>query len=118
MFQLLVQIGRPRPHFIARCFPGNDTSFQTIPASSVSEAMCTNEDNSDVEGAYKSFPSGHASYSASSGMYLTLFLMQMLRVFSGVAPAANAVVALVPVSMGVWVGLTRISDCASQPLLF
>lgn len=81
----------------------------------MSEAICTNEDDSEVAAAFKSFPSGHASYSASAGMYLTLFLMKMIRVFSGVAPAANAVVALVPVTLGVWVGLTRISDCTHHP---
>lgn len=104
---------------MARCFPNTDASnatFREIPFSSVSEALCTNDDPAAVDNAYKSFPSGHASYSASSGMYLTLFLMQMLRVFSGVAPAAHALIALSPVSLGVWVGLTRISDCAALPL--
>lgn len=110
-----LQIGRPRPSFLARCFPDTNatealSSFEPLPFSSVSSAVCTNPDEAEIENAYKSFPSGHASYSASAGMYLTLFLVHVLRVFSGAAPAVSAVVALVPVCMGVWVGLTRISD--------
>lgn len=109
---LLLQIGRPRPSFLARCFPAaSDTIFEAVPISSVTQPSCTNEDQGDIDNAYKSFCSGHASYAASSGMYLTLFLMHILQVFSAPAPAAHAVIALVPVSLGIWVGLTRISDC-------
>jgi hypothetical protein len=111
----MVQIGRPRPSFIPRCFPpGNasDVTFNAVPLSAVTQAQCTNEDKDDIDNAYMSFPSGHASYSASSGMYFTLVLMNLLKVFSGGAPAVYAVIALAPSAVGIWVGLTRISDCA------
>ena len=113
------QVGRPRPSFTGSCFGDAQplaqvlaTAFTAVPHSGVTAATCTNPNSGEVADGWQSFPSGHASYSACGGMFLALFFAHTLRVFSSGRSPALAAVALAPLVFGVWVGLTRISDCA------
>ncbi|KAK5112819.1 hypothetical protein LTR85_011153 [Meristemomyces frigidus] len=76
--------GKPRPDLLARCQPdlsniaahvvggfGQDISARW---TLVSSSICTNQDASVVNDGFRSFPSGHSSFSWSGLLYLTLFL--------------------------------------------
>jgi len=76
--------GKPRPSCIARCQPdlanvdqyrvggyGQGLSDRWI---LVSANICTNPDTHLVNDAFKSFPSGHASFSWSGLLYLSFFI--------------------------------------------
>ena len=76
--------GKPRPDLLARCQPdltsiashvvggyGQDVSARwTLVASSI----CTNPNRAAVNDGFRSFPSGHSSFSWAGLLYLTLFL--------------------------------------------
>jgi membrane-associated phospholipid phosphatase len=68
---------------IARCIPDvanfakySLTSFPNTPTNSalVSAGICTQTDASILNDGFRSFPSGHASFSAAGLIYLSLFL--------------------------------------------
>ncbi|KAF1930940.1 PAP2 domain-containing protein [Didymella exigua CBS 183.55] len=81
--------GKPRPDLLSRCKPnlsrlgtaaitnyvGQDTAVDFNPAwVMVTDAICTNTDEAIMKDGFKSFPSGHASFSWAGLLYLTLFL--------------------------------------------
>ncbi|KAF2735476.1 PAP2 domain-containing protein [Polyplosphaeria fusca] len=82
--------GKPRPDFLSRCQP----DLSLIPRAEVSTAggefnslwvlatsdICTNQDDSILQDGFKSFPSGHASFSWAGLLYLTLFLASKFAV--------------------------------------
>lgn len=76
-------IGKPRPDLIDRCMPDLEnftkyviTGFPISPDNSalVSHLICTNPDKSYLDDGWRSFPSGHSSFSAAGLVYLSLFL--------------------------------------------
>lgn len=82
--------GKPRPDLLARCQPdlqnfaahvvggfGQDISPRW---TLVSASICTNPDTATVTDGFRSFPSGHSSFSWSGLFYLSLFLCAKLGV--------------------------------------
>ncbi|KAK3619234.1 hypothetical protein LTR56_024154 [Elasticomyces elasticus] len=76
--------GRPRPDLLDRCQPdlsniaahavggyGQSLSERWV---LVSSSICTRRDAAVLDDGFRSFPSGHASFSWSGLLYLTLFL--------------------------------------------
>ncbi|TKA72024.1 hypothetical protein B0A55_05737 [Friedmanniomyces simplex] len=76
--------GKQRPDFLARCQPdltniaanvvggfGQDISARW---TLVSSGICTQQDSSLLNDGFRSFPSGHSSFSWSGLLYLSLFL--------------------------------------------
>ncbi|KIW06853.1 hypothetical protein, variant [Verruconis gallopava] len=78
--------GKPRPNLLARCQP--DLSVQSIARNAlggyatgfnrewvlVGAGICQQQDSSTLNDGFRSFPSGHASFSWSGLLYLALFL--------------------------------------------
>lgn len=76
--------GKPRPDLLSRCRP----DLSRIPETDLSDygagidrvwvlvthEICTNTDRNIMDDGFKSFPSGHASFSWAGLLYLTLFL--------------------------------------------
>lgn len=98
-------VGRPRPDFLARCWPGG-----AAPAwDAQGRPVCARE-AIDVEEGLKSFPSGHSSIAAAGGVFLTLWLLGHLGAFRGGCGPLAAVASISPAVAALWVGLTRIQD--------
>lgn len=82
--------GKPRPDLLSRCQPDlnriQETAVNRVgdvfdPAwVLVTSAICTNTDNDILQDGFKSFPSGHASFSWSGLLYLTLFVASKFSV--------------------------------------
>ena len=99
---LKLTIGRPRPDFLARCVPISPL-WEAIPECSGSLSA--------VEDGYKSFPSGHASWSFSTLFFLTLYLAGRLNVVSQFRVRyALLVLSLTPFLVGCCVGWSRVHD--------
>ncbi|KAK5731437.1 hypothetical protein LTR17_011399 [Elasticomyces elasticus] len=82
--------GKPRPHMLALCIPnvlnvtasvvggyGQDISPRW---TLVDSSICQQMDSSVLDDAFRSFPSGHASFSWSGLLYLALFLCTKLAI--------------------------------------
>ncbi|GIZ40408.1 hypothetical protein CKM354_000374500 [Cercospora kikuchii] len=76
--------GKPRPNMLARCNPnveevssayrggyGQDISMRW---TMVDSSICQETDEETLQDAFRSFPSGHASWSWGGLLYLTLFI--------------------------------------------
>mmetsp|Transcript_13897 Transcript_13897/g.35712 ORF Transcript_13897/g.35712 Transcript_13897/m.35712 type:complete len:291 (+) Transcript_13897:102-974(+) len=103
-------VGRPRPDFFARCFPGADLA--AIPGSGYPQ--CTGSVADIVEGR-QSFPSGHTSWCTSGLAFITLWLMMVLSSGGLGAPSLPPTawrfwVAMSPLSCAVLIGVTRFMD--------
>lgn len=82
--------GKPRPDFLDRCQPdlGNLQRYivggygQDISArwTLVTSAICTTTDQALIRDGFRSFPSGHSSFSWAGLLYLTLFLCAKLNI--------------------------------------
>lgn len=102
-----VNVGRFRPNFVARCWPGGAT-----PAFSADgRPQCLDNAVDPAEGM-KSFPSGHTSWSTAGLGYLSFWLMGKLRCFNGGGRAGplGLVLALTPLSGSIWIGASRLQD--------
>jgi membrane-associated phospholipid phosphatase len=80
-------VGKPRPDVIARCIPDLDniakfavSGFPTTPLGSplVSAGICQQTSKSILDDGWRSWPSGHSSFSAAGLVYLSLFLASKL----------------------------------------
>lgn len=82
--------GKPRPDLLSRCQPdlsrvqGAEVSFAGKDYNPlwvlVTSDICTNTDDDILQDGFKSFPSGHASFSWAGLLYLTLFLASKFAV--------------------------------------
>lgn len=92
--------GKPRPDLLARCQPdlsniaahvvgglGQDISARW---TLVSSSICTNGDTRVVNDGFRSFPSGHSSFSWSGLLYLTLFICSKFSIAVPYLPAATS----------------------------
>lgn len=71
-------VGRPRPDLVARCRPQDGTPRDAL----VSWEVCTETDHHRLHDGWRSFPSGHSSFSFAGLGYTALFLAGQLRVFA------------------------------------
>lgn len=81
--------GKPRPDLLSRCLPdiANIAKYAVggFPNSPegynvVSAAICQQSDKSILDDGFRSFPSGHSSFSAAGLIYLSLFIASKLAI--------------------------------------
>lgn len=115
----MLQVGRPRPDFLHRCFNGrvldevlaDDSNFVGSPYTTAFEPVCTGPKDL-VQQGYTSFPSTTAAISMANGLYVTLFLTHFWHVYSGRGRSFRLLVALVPLVLGLWMSVIPYTDCA------
>jgi len=71
-------VGRPRPDLLARCIPAAGTPRDAL----VSFEVCTQTQHHKLHDGWRSFPSGHSSFSFAGLGYLSLFLCGQTRIFA------------------------------------
>ena len=85
-------VGRPRPDLIARCKPAPGTK----PDMLVTIDVCTETNHHTLHDGWRSFPSGHSSFSFSGLGYLSFFLAGQLRIFRDKKALGRSLVCLAP----------------------
>ncbi|XP_020224715.1 probable lipid phosphate phosphatase 4 [Cajanus cajan] len=98
-------VGRPRPNFFQRCFPDNIPVFD----KDTGDVVCTGIKAVIKEG-YKSFPSGHTSWSFAGLGFLSWYLSGKIRVFDRRGHIAKLCIVLLPLLVAALVGVTRVDD--------
>lgn len=95
-------VGRPRPDFLARCFPdGNiDVSLK-----------CTGSEEEVIQG-YKSFPSGHSAMSYSCMVYVSLYIAGKLHTFTSIGrgSALRLILVIIPLLWATMIAVSRTAD--------
>lgn len=95
-------VGRPRPDFLARCFPDGNIDDSMV---------CKGKPEDIIEG-YKSFPSGHSALCFSCLAYLSLYIAGKLHVFnpSGRGSAWRVMCFLFPLLWATMIAVSRTAD--------
>ncbi|KAJ8110282.1 hypothetical protein ONZ43_g5911 [Nemania bipapillata] len=99
-------VGRPRPDLIARCKPASSTKPDTL----VTFDVCTETDHHTLHDGWRSFPSGHSSFSFSGLGYLSFFLAGQLRIFRDKKGLGRALVCLTPLVGATMIAISRCQD--------
>lgn len=96
-------VGRPRPDYFDRCYPGVKDFDGTQP--------CTGDPSDVIEGR-KSFPSGHSSVTFCSMGFLALYLAGQLGVFNnrGRGQAWRLCAAMTPLVLATVAAISRTMD--------
>ncbi|KAK7301640.1 hypothetical protein RJT34_12510 [Clitoria ternatea] len=98
-------VGRPRPNFFQRCFPDKIPAFD----KDTGDVICTGIKAVIKEG-YKSFPSGHTSWSFAGLGFLSWYLSGKVRVFDQRGHIGKLCLVLLPLLIAALVGVTRVDD--------
>ena len=99
---LKLSVGRPRPDFISRCNPVSSTWE--------AEPICSGV-ISDFQEGYKSFPSGHTSWSFATLLFLTLYLAGKFKALSQFrVKLPQLCISLAPIVIGCCIGWSRVHD--------
>ena len=70
-------VGRPRPDLISRCKPAPGTPENKL----VTFEVCTETEHHRLHDGWRSFPSGHSSFSFAGLGHVSLFLAAQLKLF-------------------------------------
>ncbi|WOG92734.1 hypothetical protein DCAR_0312009 [Daucus carota subsp. sativus] len=97
-------VGRPRPNFFFRCFPNGVTAFKEN-----GDVLCSGDSKVIKEG-YKSFPSGHSSWSFPCLGFPVLYLSGKIKAFDRRGHAAKLCIVLFPYLVAALVGVSRVDD--------
>ncbi|CAI8596965.1 unnamed protein product [Vicia faba] len=98
-------VGRPRPNFFQRCFPDKRPVFD----KETGDVICTGIHKVIKEG-YKSFPSGHTSWSFAGLNFLSWYLSGKIRVFDRRGHVAKLSIVLLPLLIAALIGISRVDD--------
>uniref|UniRef100_A0A7I4CE39 Phosphatidic acid phosphatase type 2/haloperoxidase domain-containing protein n=1 Tax=Physcomitrium patens TaxID=3218 RepID=A0A7I4CE39_PHYPA len=102
-----VGIGRPRPHFYARCFGGTLAQPNYDPVTGNVICVATAK---EMKEAYKSFPSGHTSWTFAGLSYLAMYMAGKLSIFDRKGHSWKVLPIIVVMLCATFVGVTRIDD--------
>ncbi|KAJ4838964.1 Lipid phosphate phosphatase 2 [Turnera subulata] len=98
-------VGRPRPNFFWRCFPDGKGVFDAI-----TMGVICHGDAKIIKEGYKSFPSGHTSWSFAGLTYLAWYLSGKIRAFDRRGHIAKLCLVVIPILLAVFIGISRVDD--------
>lgn len=98
--------GRPRPDLLSRCKPREGTPGNKL----VDFSVCTETDHHTLNDGWRSFPSGHSSFSFSGLGYLSLFLAGQLKIFRPHSHLAGVLTVLAPLLGAALIAMSRLED--------
>lgn len=99
-------VGRPRPDLIARCQPSADAPRDRA----VDISVCTAPDGHILQDGWRSFPSGHSSFSFAGLGFTALFLAGQLGVFGMKRDLGRALFCMVPIVGAALIAISRCED--------
>ncbi|KAH0341185.1 PAP2-domain-containing protein, partial [Aureobasidium melanogenum] len=99
-------VGRPRPDLLARCQPAPGTPEHQL----ISYTVCTNPNHHVLHDGWRSFPSGHSSFSFSGLGYLSFFLLSQFRILHPRAGLYRTLVAFSPLLGAALIAISRLED--------
>ena len=99
-------VGRPRPDLISRCQPALGTSATGI----LTIDVCAAEHGHVLQDGWRSFPSGHSSFSFSGLGYLSMWLCGQMHVLRPRTDFARLLIALGPLVGALLIALSRMAD--------
>jgi diacylglycerol diphosphate phosphatase/phosphatidate phosphatase len=99
-------VGRPRPDLIARCKPAPGTPAHQL----VTWEVCTETNHHTLHDGWRSFPSGHSSFSFSGLGYLSLWIAGQCHVYRPRADLARVLIALAPLLGAALIAISRCED--------
>ncbi|RKP14683.1 phosphatidic acid phosphatase type 2/haloperoxidase, partial [Piptocephalis cylindrospora] len=99
-------VGRPRPDLLARCQPQIPEPVPIL----VDVSICQEQNEYLINDGFKSFPSGHSSYSFAGLGYLGFYLAGQVRLLRAHTPPWKSLIVLLPFLMALLVAVSRISD--------
>ncbi|KAF2097801.1 acid phosphatase/Vanadium-dependent haloperoxidase [Rhizodiscina lignyota] len=104
-------IGRPRPDLIDRCKPQLGTPGHTL----LDFDVCTETNHHTLNDGFRSFPSGHSSFSFAGLGYLSFFLTSQLRALHPRVDLFRIFVAFTPLVGAALIALSRYEDYRHDP---
>lgn len=102
-------VGRPRPDLLDRCQP----AAGTLPNVLVTIDVCTAPADHQLHDGWRSFPSGHSSFSFAGLGFLSIFLAGQLHVFrysAGGRDLGRALLCLFPLIGAAMIAISRCED--------
>lgn len=99
-------IGRPRPDLIARCKPELSAPMDEL----VTVDVCTEMDANRLQDGFRSFPSGHSSFSFAGLGWLALFFASQTQVFRPRASLFIVLLCLAPLLGAALIAISRLED--------
>ncbi|KAH7347128.1 phosphatidic acid phosphatase type 2/haloperoxidase [Plectosphaerella cucumerina] len=102
-------VGRPRPDLIARCKPRQGTEANVL----VTIDVCTEVGHHLLHDGWRSFPSGHSSFSFAGLGFLSLFFAGQLHVFrheAGGRDLTRSLICLAPLLGAALIAISRCED--------
>eukprot|EP00246_Nothoceros_aenigmaticus_P014668 TRINITY_DN5744_c0_g1_i1.p1 TRINITY_DN5744_c0_g1~~TRINITY_DN5744_c0_g1_i1.p1 ORF type:complete len:306 (+),score=25.09 TRINITY_DN5744_c0_g1_i1:329-1246(+) len=104
-------VGRPRPDFMARCFPGVFNPKGWIFDASDGDVVCSpGASKADIKEGYKSFPSGHSSWSFAGLGYLSWYLAGKLGIYDKNGHTFKLPIVFFPLLLATLVAVSRVDD--------
>lgn len=104
-------VGRPRPDLIDRCKPRKGTPDHEF----VHFDVCTETDHHILHDGFRSFPSGHSSFSFAGLGYLSIFLISQLRALHPRVDLLRILVSFTPLVGAALIALSRYEDYRHDP---
>nr|CAB3473815.1 unnamed protein product [Digitaria exilis] len=98
-------VGRPRPDFFWRCFPDGKAVYDKI-----TTGVICHGDPSVIKEGYKSFPSGHSSWSFAGLGFLSWYLAGKITAFDRRGHVAKLCVVFLPLLVAAMIAISRVDD--------
>lgn len=98
-------IGQPRPDFFWRCFPDGIQVFNETTGDVICHGL-----SSVIREGYKSFPSGHSSWSFAGLGFLSLHLGDRMNISNSQGRVGKLVIVMAPLMLATFVAISRIDD--------